>query len=42
MNTHRLVIDEDLIRKDFQLPPDHQLFRQMTRVTRDKGASQAR
>ena len=38
MNTHRLVIDEDLIRKDFQLPPDHQLFRQMTRVTRDKGA----
>ena len=38
MNTHRLVIDEDLIRKDFQLHPDHQLFRQMTRVTRDKGA----
>ena len=38
MNTHRLVIEEDLIKKDFQLHPDHQLFRQMTRVTRDKGA----
>ena len=38
MNVHRLVVDEDIIRQDFQLPPDHQLFRQMTRITRDKGA----
>ena len=38
MNTHRLVIDEKLIREDFALEPDHQLFRQMTRITREKGA----
>ena len=38
MNTHRLVIDDKLIKDDFQLDPDHQLFRQMTRITRDKGA----
>ena len=38
MNTHRLVVDHDIIKKDFELPPDHQLFRQMTRITRDKGA----
>jgi hypothetical protein len=38
MNTHRLVIEHDIIKKDFELPPDHQLFRQMTRLTRDKGA----
>ena len=38
MNTHRLVIDEKFIKDDFRLDPDHQLFRQMTRITRDKGA----
>ena len=38
MNTHRLVVDESIIKEDFQLEPDHQLFRQMTRITRDKGA----
>ena len=38
MNTHRLVIDEKFIKDDFRLEPDHQLFRQMTRITRDKGA----
>jgi hypothetical protein len=38
MNTHRLVVDELLIKEDFKLEPDHQLFRQMTRLTRDKGA----
>ena len=38
MSTHRLVVDEEIIRQDFQLPPDHQLFRQLTRITRDKGA----
>jgi len=38
MNSHRLVVDEDIIKQDFRLDPDHQLFRQMTRLTRDKGA----
>nr|WOZ55729.1 DNA maturase B [Methylophilales phage MEP434] len=38
MNSHRLVVDEDIIKQDFKLEPDHQLFRQMTRLTRDKGA----
>ena len=38
MNTHRLVIDESLVKEDFKLEPDHQLFRQMTRITKDKGA----
>ena len=38
MNTHRLVVDHEIIKRDFELPPDHQLFRQMTRITRDKGA----
>jgi len=38
MNTHRLVIDELLVKEDFKLDPDHQLFRQMTRITREKGA----
>jgi len=38
MNSHRLVIDDLLVKEDFKLEPDHQLFRQMTRITRDKGA----
>jgi hypothetical protein len=38
MNSHRLVIDDLLIHEDFKLEPDHQLFRQMTRITRDKGS----
>lgn len=38
MNTHRLVIDDKIIKDDFRLEPDHQLFRQLTRITRDKGA----
>ena len=38
MNSHRLVIDDLLIKEDFKLEPDHQLFRQMSRITRDKGA----
>ena len=38
MNGHRLVIDDLLIKEDFKLEPNHQLFRQMTRITRDKGA----
>ena len=38
MNSHRLVVDDLIIKEDFKLEPDHQLFRQMTRLTRDKGA----
>ena len=38
MNGHRLVVDDLIIKEDFKLEPDHQLFRQMTRITRDKGA----
>jgi hypothetical protein len=38
MNSHRLIVDDLLIKEDFKLEPDHQLFRQMTRITRDKGA----
>jgi hypothetical protein len=38
MNSHRLVVDDLIIKEDFKLEPDHQLFRQMTRITRDKGA----
>ena len=38
MNTHRLVVDELTIKEDFKLEPNHQLFRQLTRITRDKGA----
>ena len=38
MNQHRLVVSQELIREDFRLPIDHQLFKQMTRITRDKGA----
>ena len=38
MNSHRLVVDDLLIHEDFKNAPDHQLFRQMTRLTRDKGS----
>ena len=38
MNNHKLVVDESIIKDDFKFEPDHQLFRQMTRITRDKGA----
>ena len=38
MNTHRLVVDESIVKEDFTLSPQHQLFKQMTRITRDKGA----
>ena len=38
MNSHRLVIDDLLIKEDFKNEPDHQLFRQMTRLTRDRGS----
>jgi hypothetical protein len=38
MNSHRLVVDDLLIKEDFKQAPDHQLFRQMSRLTRDKGS----
>ncbi len=38
MNQHRLVIDEKIIHKDFEAELPNQLFYQMTRMTRTKGA----
>src|SRR5210317_542394 len=38
MNQHRLVIDEKIIHKDFEADLPNQLFYQMTRMTRTKGA----
>tara|TARA_R100000231_G_scaffold138970_1_gene118706 strand:+ start:737 stop:2410 length:1674 start_codon:yes stop_codon:yes gene_type:complete len=38
MNQHRLVINQELIRRDFDLDRDHQLFYQMSRITRSKGS----
>tara|TARA_Y100000294_G_C8553203_1_gene336206 strand:+ start:340 stop:1980 length:1641 start_codon:yes stop_codon:yes gene_type:complete len=38
MNGHRLVVDENTIKEDFKLEPNHQLFRQLTRITRDRSA----
>lgn len=38
LNSHRLVIDKSLIRADLANDPYHQLFYQMTHITRDRGA----
>ena len=39
MNQHRLIVDKGLILKDNQIEdPNHRLFYQMTRMTRQKGA----
>jgi hypothetical protein len=40
MNQHRLIVDKDLIKKDFDTAskPYYSLFYQMTRLTKDKGA----
>ena len=38
MNQHRLVVSQEMIKEDIKLEPDHQLFKQMTRITKDKGA----
>jgi hypothetical protein len=41
MNSHRLVFDANLVKRDFDTPEQRrQLFYQMTRLTRDKGALQ--
>jgi hypothetical protein len=40
MSTHRLIVDQKVIQKDFDTAPDvkYSLFYQMTRLTRDRGA----
>jgi len=38
MNQHRLVVSQELIKNDFKYELDHQLFKQMTRITKDKGS----
>ena len=38
MNQHRLVVSQELIKDDFKTDIDHQLFKQMTRITKDKGS----
>lgn len=39
MNQHRLIVDEKLIQEDFSAPDlKHQLFYQMTRLTKDRGS----
>lgn len=38
LNQHRLVVDRSLIQADMQNDREHQLFYQLTRVTRDRGA----
>jgi hypothetical protein len=37
MNSHRLIVDQDIIKSDFRLEKEHQLFYQMTRLTKTKG-----
>ena len=37
MNQHRLVVNQELIKQDFELERDHQLFYQMSMITRIKG-----
>ena len=37
MNQHRLVVNQELIYRDFDLERDHQLFYQMSRLTKVKG-----
>lgn len=38
MNQHRLIVDASVIKKDFEAEQVKQLFYQLTRITRDKGA----
>jgi hypothetical protein len=38
MNQHRLVVDAAVIERDFEAPQKNQLFYQMTRISREKGA----
>lgn len=38
LNQHRLIVDAEVIRKDFESPQANQLFYQLTRISREKGA----
>lgn len=38
LNQHRLVVDTLVLKKDYEAEPNRQLFYQLTRITRDKGA----
>lgn len=39
MNQHRLIVDAKLIKQDYETPePKYQLFYQLTRLTRERGA----
>ncbi|SCW77004.1 hypothetical protein SAMN02927900_04749 [Rhizobium mongolense subsp. loessense] len=38
MNQHRLIVDAGVIKRDFEAEPHRQLFHQLTRITRDRGA----
>lgn len=38
MNSHRLIVDDKIIQEDFHADLKHQLFYQMTRLTRDRGS----
>ena len=38
MNSHRLIVDDKIIIEDFNAELKHQLFYQMTRLTRDRGS----
>lgn len=38
MNQHRLIVDAKLVERDSKSEPAYQLFYQMTRLTRDRGA----
>jgi hypothetical protein len=38
LNQHRLVIDKTLVVADRESEPEHQLFHQLTRITRDRNA----
>lgn len=38
LNQHRLVVDSAVVKKDYEVERDRQLFYQLTRITREKGA----
>ncbi|WP_155248936.1 phage terminase large subunit [Rhizobium leguminosarum] len=38
LNQHRLIVDAAVIKRDHEAEPHRQLFYQLTRVTRDRGA----
>ncbi|AGC35562.1 putative terminase protein large subunit [Rhizobium phage RHEph01] len=38
MNQHRLIVDAQVIKRDHEAEPHRQLFYQLTRITRDRGA----